>query len=44
MDGQWGQENCHFSSENLGDIVTSPRNQKDGTHLKWFQFAAVNED
>ena len=30
--------------KNLVDIVTSPRKQKDGTHVKWFQFAAVNED
>ena len=30
--------------KNLGDIVTSPRKQKDGTHVKWFQFATVNKD
>ena len=25
-----------FQVKNLGDIVTSPRKQKDGTHVKWF--------
>ena len=30
--------------KNLGVIVTSSQKQKDGTHVKWFQFATVNED
>ena len=25
-----------FQVKNLGDIVTSPPKQKDGTHVKWF--------
>ena len=25
-----------FQAKNLGDIVTSPREQKDVTHVKWF--------
>ena len=33
-----------FQVKNLGDIVISPRKQKDGTQVNWFQFAAVNED
>ena len=30
--------------KNLGVIVTSSQKQKDGTHVKWFQFATVDED
>ena len=33
-----------FQVKNLGDIVTLPQKQKDGTHFKWFQLAAVNKD
>ena len=30
--------------KNLGEIIMSPLKQKDGTHVKWFQFAAVTKD
>ena len=33
-----------FQMKYLGDMVTSPRKQKDGTHVKGFQFATVNKN
>ena len=33
-----------FQVKKLGDIITSPWKQKDGTHVKWFQFAAVTKE
>ena len=33
-----------FQVKKLGDIIMSPWKQKDGTHVKWFQFAAVTKE
>ena len=33
-----------FKVQKLGDIITSPRKQKDGTYVKWFQLAAVTKE
>ena len=33
-----------FQVKNLGDIIMPLRKQKDDTHVKWFQFAAVTKE
>ena len=33
-----------FQVKNLEDIITSLLKQKDGTRVKWFQFAAVTKE